>query len=76
MQKMKNLVTGCACFIGSQLVDKLLDQVIGKGLGYVGLPKLFCTQKPLLKKGLRHFLLRKKRYFFGKVFKTFQKKGL
>jgi nucleoside-diphosphate-sugar epimerase len=32
------LVTGCACFIGSHLVDKLLDEVIGKGLGYVGLP--------------------------------------
>ena len=35
------------------------------GLGYV---KLFCKQKPLLKKCLRHFLLRKKKYFFGKAF--------
>jgi len=43
------------------------------GLGYA---KLFCKQKPLLKKCLRHFLLRKKKYFFGTAFKTFEKKGL
>jgi hypothetical protein len=33
----------------------------------MGLHKLFCKQKPLLK-SLRHFLLRKKKYFFGKAF--------
>jgi len=37
--------------------------------------KLFCKQKPLLKKCLRHFFLRsKKKYFFGKAFfKPFRK---
>jgi len=57
----------------SHMKDKTVCIV---GLGYVGLPKLFCKQKPLLKKCLRHFLLRKKKYFFGKAFKTFLKKGL
>ena len=33
-----------------------------------GMDKLFCEQKPLLKKCLRHFFASQKKYFFGKAF--------
>jgi hypothetical protein len=48
--------------------DKTVSVV---GLGYVGLPKLFCKQKPLLKNAYAIFFVSQKKYFLGNAFKTF-----